>query len=500
MPQPSPSSDYGAPQDSTSLGTTTIDSTTLSTGSDIYSLLNSLYGQNPFGAIHTGVGGEERAYEYGPLHWLTQQIGNATDAAMFVNNIINALLAQGIDLDAVGPAGVTQLVQQMWSTPAIRQKFLLAPSPTSVQTLVRQTMGGTTAGIDYAAQVPTPFDPKIFADPNNITQKFGVNGELGNDIAMNYGTRVYAPMAGTVTLQHTDQAGWNAVWVHLDNGWSYLIGHFASMDVVDGQRVNPGDLLGLSGGLPGDSWNSTGPHIEFQVRNAQGQSVDSMPLLQQLFKGTSFAQLMLTFGSGILGAGVSAAEAKNRLLGRDPILDAKYGQVRSLWQKYYGVDPTAEQMMRVIGAGTDPAQWEDYIRGLGSHLPGITIGSYTDLRGLADAAFQKVYGNPSNDDVVKELHDKNLTTAEGVMFYVDQLPFKPGRDVPPIVYNAVYGSAAQHSQNIWNQPPHPQDLQAIWTAAGAPTELPASQLAQAAQQMRPKLSVVQGGEQRNVGQ
>lgn len=488
---------YAAPQDTGSLGTTTTDSSNLSTGTDIYSLLNALYGANPFAVADPW---EARfGYTSGALSWLTQQVGSETDAASFVNNIINALLAQGIDLQAVGPAGITGLVRQMWGTPSIRQKFLLGgKSPTTVETLVRQTMGGTTAGIDFGAQVPTPFDPKIFADPNNITQKFGVNGELGNDIAMNYGTRVYAPMAGTVTLQHTEQAGWNAVWVHLDNGWSYLIGHFASMDVVDGQRVNPGDLLGLSGGLPADSRDSTGPHLEFQVRNPQGQPVDSMPLLQQLFTGTTFASLMTQFGSGILGAGVSATEAKNRLLGRDPILDAKYGQVRSLWQKYFGVDPTAEQMSRVIGAGTDPAQWEDYIRGLPSHLPGVTIGSYMDLRGLADAAFQKVYGNPSNDDVVKELHDKNLTTAEGVAYYVDQLPFKPGRDVSPLVYNAVYGSAAQYSQNVWNQPPHPQDLHAIWTAAGAPTELPASQLAQTAQQLKPKLEVLQGAQ--NGGQ
>jgi hypothetical protein len=111
---------------------------------------------------------------------------------------------------------------------------------------------------------------------------------------------------------------------------------------------------------------------------------------------------------------------------------------------------------------------------------------------LADAAFQKVYGNPSNDDVVKELHDKNLSTAEGVAYFVDLLPFKPGKDVSPIVYNSVYGSAAQYSQNIWNQPPHPVDLQAIWTAAGAPTELPASQTAQMAQQLKPRLSVVTG--------
>lgn len=486
---PLPSSDYGAPQDqSGSLSTTSTDSTNLSTGTDIYSLLNSLYGGNPFAVADPW---EARfGYTNGALSWLTQHIGSETDAAAFVNNIINALLSQGIDLQSVGPAGITGLVQQMWATPAIRQKFMLGgKSPTTVETLVRQTMGGATAAIDFAAKVPTPFDGS-----HPVTAAYGSHPlgttEVGVDYGMDPGTRLYSPFAGTISTQDQGKAGWGKrVFIHLDNGWTIAMGHLTAFEVLDGQRVNPGDLVGLSGGAMNDpsSGNSDGPHIEFQVINPQGQFVNPTPYLEQIFSGASFASMMTTFGAGIVGGGISATAAKDRLLGRDPILDAKYGQVRSLWQKYFGVDPTAEQMMKVIGAGADPQQWEDFIRGLPSHMPGVNIGSYFDVRQLADSAFQKIYGNPSNDQVVKELINKGLTNAEGVAYYVDQLPFQPGKDVAPIVYNAVYGSASQYSQSVWNQPPDPRDMAAMHAAAGAPGSLPATQVAQ--------LTVVPGGQE-----
>src|SRR5207302_8736728 len=121
--------------------------------------------------------------------------------------------------------------------------------------------------------------------------------------------------------------------------------------------------LGLSGGNVNDpsSGHSTGDHIEFMVQDPQGHFVNPMPYLKQIFGGATFGQLMGTFGPGIYGAGISATEARNRLLGIDPLLEAKYGSVEGLWQKYFGTLPTAEQMMRIIGQGSNVAQWEEAI-------------------------------------------------------------------------------------------------------------------------------------------
>jgi hypothetical protein len=276
-----------------------------------------------------------------------------------------------------------------------------------------------------------------------------------------------------------------------------------AFDVVQGQRVNPGDLIGLSGGAPGDpsSGNTTGPHIEFQLINPQGQYIDPHPFLQKLASGANFNQMIAQFGVGIYGAGIDPTQAKNRLLGVDPILEAKYGQVESLWMKYFGALPTAEQMMQVIGSGTDPTQWEDYIRGLPNHL-GIAVGTYFDIRQLADGAMQKVYGTPANDDIVKQLYDKGLGDPAGVNYFIDQMPFQPGKHVDPVVFNTLWGDSNQFTQQLWNQGPHPLDLQSIWQKAGSPGALPASQAKLEAMQPAPptpQLSVIQGNQAQEAG-
>src|SRR4029077_10923143 len=447
---------------------------------DLLGMLSGIYGSNPFEARHTGVGGEERAYSYGDLAFLTQQGLTQQDALDFVQNVATALSRQGVTLAQAGPATLTQLIQQAWADPNIRQEFLIKLSTGTATGAVTSmasnilTGGGSSA---LSTPVPTPFEQSYFG---NITQAFGVAGENGTDFGMPQGQRIYTPFAGYITTVDEGKANWGKkVSIHLDNGYTIEIGHLHSFNVTDGTRVNPGDLLGLSGGNINDpsSGHSSGDHIEFMVKDAQGHFVNPMPYLTQIYGGATFQQMMGTFGVGIYGAGLDPTQQKNRLLGVDPILEAKYGSVESLWQKYFGTLPTAEQMLRIIGQGSDVTQWEEAIRRMDSHLGGVSIGTYTDLKSLADGAMQKVYGMPANDTIIKELFDKGLGDPSGVNYYVDQLPFQPGKHVDPIVFNTVYGSANQFTQSIWNQGPHPLDLESIWKAAGSPGAIPASQVA-----------------------
>src|SRR5262249_58146512 len=103
---------------------------------------------------------------------------------------------------------------------------------------------------------------------------------------MNEGTPLYSPFAGVVTAEWSGGYG-NLVTVHLDNGYEFRMGHLEGFAVSSGQRVNPGDLLGLSG----STGNSTGPHVHVEWRDPGGQAVCPSMGLQPLFKGASFQNL-----------------------------------------------------------------------------------------------------------------------------------------------------------------------------------------------------------------
>lgn len=102
----------------------------------------------------------------------------------------------------------------------------------------------------------------------------GYDWHPGIDIAVDFGTPVYAAAAGTV-----EQAGWNGGYgryVKLDhgNGYETAYGHMSSIAVAAGESVHKGDIIGFAG----SSGYSTGPHIHFEVL-VDGQYVDPMYML-----------------------------------------------------------------------------------------------------------------------------------------------------------------------------------------------------------------------------
>lgn len=102
----------------------------------------------------------------------------------------------------------------------------------------------------------------------------GYDWHPGIDIAVDFGTPVYASAAGTV-----EQAGWNGGYgryVKLDhgNGYETAYGHMSGVAVSEGEAVRKGDIIGFAG----SSGYSTGPHIHFEVL-VDGQYVDPMYML-----------------------------------------------------------------------------------------------------------------------------------------------------------------------------------------------------------------------------
>jgi peptidoglycan glycosyltransferase len=89
-------------------------------------------------------------------------------------------------------------------------------------------------------------------------------GHPGIDLSTPEGTPVYAADAGLVIF-----AGWtggigygNAVLIDHGNGYQTLYAHLSQVSTHCGAKVQSGKLIGLAG----DTGNSSGPHLHFEVR------------------------------------------------------------------------------------------------------------------------------------------------------------------------------------------------------------------------------------------
>ncbi len=123
-------------------------------------------------------------------------------------------------------------------------------------------------------------------DKPYITQYFGYtkfalsgayNGSAHNGVDMGtaVGTKVYAPLTGTVrNVGNTDSVpgcySWGK-WVLVDhpNGLSSMFAHLSQISVVPGQVVQTGDIVGYSG----NTGYSTGPHLHYTVYVSDGVKV-----------------------------------------------------------------------------------------------------------------------------------------------------------------------------------------------------------------------------------
>lgn len=102
------------------------------------------------------------------------------------------------------------------------------------------------------------------------------SGLPGIDFTCATGERVWAAEAGVVTRAERSAAnGINVRIRHKDGRTSYYL-HLSRLDVTNGQHVDQGQTVGLSG----NTGNSTGPHLHFSITNPAGTLVDPAPLLK----------------------------------------------------------------------------------------------------------------------------------------------------------------------------------------------------------------------------
>lgn len=117
----------------------------------------------------------------------------------------------------------------------------------------------------------------VWPAAGELSSPFGYRwGQLhaGIDIANDIGTAVRAARSGKVLF-----AGWQGGYgytIVIDHGaeFSTLYGHLNSISIAEGQYVHTGQLIGYMG----NTGNSTGPHLHFEVR-INGGPVNPMSYL-----------------------------------------------------------------------------------------------------------------------------------------------------------------------------------------------------------------------------
>ncbi|MEU3828590.1 M23 family metallopeptidase [Streptomyces sp. NPDC029080] len=97
----------------------------------------------------------------------------------------------------------------------------------------------------------------------------------GIDFPVSYGTTVMAATDGTVTTQWNSAYG-NMLILTSKDGTQTWYCHLSSYRVASGTTVKAGDPIAYSG----NSGNSTGPHLHFEVRPAGGAAIDPLPWLR----------------------------------------------------------------------------------------------------------------------------------------------------------------------------------------------------------------------------
>ena len=106
-----------------------------------------------------------------------------------------------------------------------------------------------------------------------ITSNFGFRKyrwHYGTDLKLDIGDSVTSVFDGIVRIAKFDRKGYgNYVLIRHNNGLETLYGHLSKTNVVVGQVVKAGEVIGLGG----NTGRSSGPHLHFEVRY-QGNAID----------------------------------------------------------------------------------------------------------------------------------------------------------------------------------------------------------------------------------
>ncbi|NGO78703.1 M23 family metallopeptidase [Streptomyces sp. YC504] len=207
-----------------------------------------------------------------PLLTRTRVTAAAVTAGLAATTLLGAGVAMAAD-EAAGAALQDVATTQVKSVQA--QAAAQAKSATTAQ----QAAAKKAAGWE---------DP---VEKYTLSASYGMGGGMwahkhsGQDFAVPIGTPVESVHAGTVVKAGPNGAGdgpayGNAVVIKHDNGKYSQYAHLSKVQVRVGQHVNTGQQIALSG----NTGNSSGPHLHFEIRTTPnyGSAINPVNYLRSL--------------------------------------------------------------------------------------------------------------------------------------------------------------------------------------------------------------------------
>jgi murein DD-endopeptidase MepM/ murein hydrolase activator NlpD len=148
---------------------------------------------------------------------------------------------------------------------------------------IRASWPGTAKHYEASASIPShwPLDVAGFVTRGQVRPGVVDESHPGIDIAVPIGTPVRASGGGTVTAAGYDADYGLFVLLRHPSGYETMYGHASRLLTAEGDEVQAGQVIGLSG----NSGRSTAPHLHFEIRH-DGKSVDPLELVKEGGGGT----------------------------------------------------------------------------------------------------------------------------------------------------------------------------------------------------------------------
>jgi murein DD-endopeptidase MepM/ murein hydrolase activator NlpD len=143
---------------------------------------------------------------------------------------------------------------------------------------VRASLPGTLNPYETGASVPShwPLDVPGFVTRGQVRAGVPDESHPGIDIAVPVGTPVRAAGGGTVTAAGYDADYGFFVLLQHPAGYETMYGHTSRLLAAEGEQVQAGQVIGLSG----NTGRSTAPHLHFEIRH-EGKSIDPLELVKE---------------------------------------------------------------------------------------------------------------------------------------------------------------------------------------------------------------------------
>lgn len=143
---------------------------------------------------------------------------------------------------------------------------------------VRAGAAGSPPRYEIGASEPThwPLDVTGFVTRGQVRPGDPEESHPGIDIAVPLGTPVRAAGGGSVAAAGTDPDYGLFVLVRHREGYETMYGHASRLLVQEGDEVQAGQVIALSG----SSGRSTAPHLHFEIRR-EGRSLDPLAFVRE---------------------------------------------------------------------------------------------------------------------------------------------------------------------------------------------------------------------------